>query len=242
MAKLAVFITTHERPHLLIRLLRQLDWYQRHYEIHVIISEDKSDADYSRCHALLEQNFRSYHWLTSPRHYGKKNYHKILNAGLSVLKGYHDIYDYFFKIDDDQLLEPGFFERSIEAWQRLMDPRKIGLTLINHDRKICWTKYRRTPHHSAGIKYYRTQWVDGAFMGTSRFWLCLRYHVFETPREWWEPDESRGSGSYRDISLRLDGMRLHIYCLASSLIFHGNHPSKMNPKESPHQSTISHYE
>jgi len=230
MQNLCVFITTYDRPELLIRLLTQIKHYGKGYRIHLIIVEDKSGADYSKCFKYIQQNFDSWHYKELKTHRGKKNYHEVINAGLNILQGYDFTAKYFFKLDDDQLLEPRFFHRAIKMYQSIMDPRKIGMTLINDGREKCWTGFKRTPYHSAGFEFYLSQWVDMAFMGSMRFWGAFRFNIRETPRDWWDVDEKRGSGVYRTISKKLVSLNCNIYQVKSSLVFHGVHESKMNPK------------
>jgi len=245
MKTLCVFITTYKRPELLLHLLTQIKHYGSEYKIHLIIIQDYSEDweyDYKNCIDYLRFNFDSYHYQPQAEHKGKKKYHECINAGLEIMQGYDGYYDYFFKLDDDQQIAPGFFDDAIRQYQAIMDPRKIALTLINVGREICWTRVYRKPYFSAGYQYFFTQWVDMAFMGPPRFWRCFNYSIRKTSPSWWDKDETRGSGVYRTISKKVVSLNCNIYQVNRSLVAHGFHESKMNPEARQENDLKSIYE
>jgi hypothetical protein len=145
------------------------------------------------------------------QNYSKENYWHTVNC---LWKLPEKQYDYYFMIPDDLLPIDGFVEKSIDIWNRILDPQKICLnTFVGQGRlnKACWTDFEPKEYEF----YRKTQWVDMCFMAERNFFDAVG--TIPKIRHRWEgrPELSSGVGAW--ISRKLVNNNFVIYQTKTSI-------------------------
>jgi len=129
---ICVWFNTHNRPHLVGRLLGDIARNGSEYNIKVKIFDDYSDSDCTEIVAQYSNELNIEYNKTAIR-YGKREYWKLINSGLKSIAD-DDDFDYYIKMDDDFGLVDGFFTKCIQYWNSISDPHKICLHVFTDKR------------------------------------------------------------------------------------------------------------
>jgi glycosyltransferase involved in cell wall biosynthesis len=215
--KIAILITTCNRPDFLERIVSDLRKESGQYEVVFFIVDD----------GILRN--------------GKKNYWKTINTLWSSVKCAE--FSYYIQLPDDVELEPNFIQRSIEAWKKIDDPQKICLNLFldgHRMGKTCWTNFWPQLYTFNSRRFLKTQWVDMFFISERKFFEQLQWAILPIPPERWVSNPELSSGVGQQISRRLHQKGLHLYQSIDKMGEHIGHFSMMNPevrKKEPLQFT-----
>jgi glycosyltransferase involved in cell wall biosynthesis len=223
--KIIVGVPTFNRVESLKRLLRQLDSAAKGLFVEIIVWDDGSNPEVS----LKDSSYDHFSKLTlhrSNKNNGKKGYWKTVNCLLEKMAQADG--DFYYYLSDDIIINDAFFRESIVAWKAIRDGQKISLNLLNDGREECWTKVKRASMTFMGIEYYKTQWLDMLIMFDGRL---VKHRVEEISTERWEKNPNLSSGVGAQLSQRFHAAGYSMYQLKKSLVFHGDHESRMNPEE-----------
>ena len=216
MAKFLIWVNTYNRKDMLCRLIENIRIEQRKHTVDIFVVNDYSEEDYSEVKSSVQ-----YYWETN-KNYGKEEYYKLITFGLNKIKTLQS-YDYYIKTDDDMCLACGFFHIVERLVAEINDPnwatidilsakRQRGKTLLGHPVEI----------QGERDKYYRTQWVDMNFIFNLK---ALPYTILNCKAG----KASSGVGLW--LTRYLTKKPYNLYQSATSLVIHGDHPSKMNVEE-----------
>lgn len=218
MNKIIILISTYNRPVLLFNLLKQINSYSNKYNIQLIIINDGSTLNYNNCIEFLNTKFKG-KFIYSELKYnqGQKNYWKIINWLYNEVRYYE--FDYAYGLADDFELCHNFFDKTIELWNNIADKNKICLNpmLIEELKQQSWV----TDKLDEFPDYYKSQWVDGAFICKRKYFEILNFEIF--------PINSNciSSGVGKQITQRLT-KKYNIYMTKKSFVSHGKHDSVMH--------------
>lgn len=231
--KIVVGIPTFNRHGYLQKLVSQLDKAAGNFDVELIIRDDGSfppvSLDNFDCMFIKKIH------LTSSVNQGKKRYWVTVNSLLEQMGAAPA--DYYFYLSDDIEVGENFFEQAVKYWEMIEDEKKISLNFLNDGREECWTKFKRVKVNFAELECYKAQWLDMLMMFDAEF---LKYRVNEVPLSRWKNNPNISSGVGAQLSTRFHEAGYSMYQLKDSLIFHGDHESKMNPEERMLNPLISH--
>jgi hypothetical protein len=228
--KIFVWVNTYNRCKEFGNLLKDIYQNKGNHDLKILVVDDGSDVDYENVLSKYDGKLNIEFHSMSENH-GKKYYWKLCNYAMQQIKrnsGYH----YYVKLDDDGRLENRFFDRCINVWESINDPRKICLNfrLDNREGKKVWTGFKPKKFVYNNIPVYLSQWVDMDFFVTENFFRILQYQIRpQHLNRFKNPYVSSGVG--KDISNRLVKRGYHLYLTTQSLVKHTDHDSKMNPLE-----------
>ena len=215
-----VIISTYNRPQMLTDLLSNIDSERGNNKILVVVFDDCSDqkADLS--------NFNVKRIGMTPN-MGKKKYYKLFNATFKYIKNIKS--KYFIYLPDDVKLTDNFFSEIKRIYESITDPQKICLSILTDDRvtRRNWTNFKTNDFG----EYYQTQWNDLCFISERRFFDVLGYQIEPIDEERWINNPNLSSGVGQQISIRLNERGYKMYHTKKSMVYHGNHQSKMNETE-----------
>jgi hypothetical protein len=218
--KINIIITTFNRSEMLNDLLTDIEKSKADHEISLSVYDDCSDKENTRMNIVnLSFHQTPYSYYRAAFNHGKKKYWQLINKAFSDVQPA----DYYIMLPDDFRLADNFFDRAIKAWNEIKYYDKICLNLdIDRLGRECWTNFKA---QDCGA-YYRSQWVDMAFICKAQFFKEVG--IFEVGNRW-EKDPTLGSGVGSSISRILHNKSLGMYHLKEQITFHGTHESKMNP-------------
>ena len=231
-----VFITTYERPEMLLTLLKDIYKQSKDFNIDLLIIRDKGSADYKKTISYLKRYFSFNHaFFEVQTHQGKKNYWQLINYGYMYLK--NKSFDYLIQIPDDVRLIDNFFKVSVELYSHINDKKKACLNILADRRRFTaqWTEIQPKQLNKDIIK---TGWVDMAYISTKNYLKALNYEILPVPISW-ASNKKRSSGVGMQISQRLVSKGYNLYNVVNSLIYHGSHNSVMHPNERKQNPIIS---
>jgi hypothetical protein len=240
--KILILITTYNRPDSLMLLLQDLKKDSLSENVHILLYDDCSSIDYEDVLDYLHLNF-SYQYFKSSQNHGKKAYWRLINSAFQQVK--NETFDYFINLQDDIRLIDDFLLKSIMAYDRIIDRRKIVLNLLNdysRQGKRIWTNVFPRPARFDGHKYYFTGWVDMcAFICTRKFFDLLNYKIYEPESKYLtNPELSSGVGC--QISKRIVQDARALYQVWKSYVIHSIHESVMHPEHRRKTAIISNHE
>lgn len=231
---LLISITTYNRPggcaSLLEALPATLAALDRPLRVHLLVLQDGGEGDYGPVQAAARARFGAgLTWLVARERLGKRGYWKTYQAlflAAELLQPGHALF-----LQDDLEFRPEMLAETWRRWEALGDdPRRRVLYLFqseDDEPEGRWVKFRRGPERN-GARL--TRWFDlqGYFVDRAFFEL-LRYRVFAvSERRWLKKNYSSGVGE--QLTRRLFH-RARVYQAVPSLVFHGSHPSEMNPEQ-----------
>jgi len=241
MKRIIVFITTYERPEMLLGLLKQIRNQSKSYNIKLIINNDKSTSDYSKAMSYLKRYIDDFYYIEDNIHRGKTNYWHIINKIYEMMR--KEPFDYFIKLDDDIILLKNFFDQCINQFDAIQDPVKACLNILNdHTRNgyALWVNVKQKPVKFKSYNYIFTGWVDMNFICTRRYFDILNYQINKVDINWsGKPGQSSGVGM--QITQRLYAARASVYQVSNSLLIHGSHESVMHPEHRKETPLISNH-
>ena len=203
--KIAILISTCNRPEFLKQIINDLQQEEVSFDLKFFIVDDG---------ILLN---------------GKKYYWKTINTLWKQARGQH--FDYYIQLPDDVLLEGNFIKRAVQAWENIIDSRKICLNLFLDGHRIgktCWTNFRPEIKEFNGYRYINTQWVDMAFISCKMFFEELQWSISPIPLHRWTNNPELSSGVGQQISIRLHQKGWNLYQTTEKLIEHIGDDSFMN--------------
>lgn len=228
-ATIQIFIPSFNRHESLKSLLSEIDAQAGGRSVHVSIFDDGSEVPVS-----LEwtdyPNLASLDVARSSNH-GKKRYWHLVNRIFQTAKRSNA--DLFYYLADDVSLVPGFFDRSIAAFNGIKDANKVAINLILDQREgqTCWTNYPPHLAETSDLPVYRCQWIDMVIMFHPRMLKALDHQVEPIAAARWEKRPRLSSGVGDQLSQRLHAQGLSMFQVTDSLILHDEAPSVMNPEE-----------
>lgn len=224
--KIALIITTYNRPEMLMHLLDDIEKQKGEHTIKINIVNDKSDKDYSRVRYRLDDtNTFRYNFAESAQHCGKVNYWCLVDYLFKILK--ENNFDYLIQIPDDVRLTDHFFDEAIRLYNSIKNSHKACLNLLNDYGRNGMNLWTGTSIRHMG-EVMETGWVDMCYIADKRFLSALDYEIKEVSQVW-TTSENHSSGVGMQISLRLKEAGLSMYQVKSSLVIHGAHESVMHP-------------
>ncbi|HSR89760.1 MAG TPA: hypothetical protein VLK88_00525 [Gemmatimonadales bacterium] len=230
---LLVALTTYNRPESCARILAALPELVakagRPLNVHVMVVKDAGRAEYSeverRAQALFGERLT---WLDARSPIGKRGYWKTyqtLFLGARLLDPAHVLF-----LQDDLEFPDTLLRDCYACFDALAgDPHRRVLYLFaskDDEPEGRWIKFTRR-EVGAGVRL--TQWFDlsGFFVDRALFEL-LDYRVFPVSESRWEK-QAYSSGVGEQLTRRVFG-RGNVYQTSPALVFHGAHPSEMNPE------------
>ena len=231
--KIAILITTYNRPDHLIRLLRQIDKQNADcgHEISLIIVADGPQQGYDEVNEYLICAGRET-IIETPEHHGKIEYYKVINELYKTARMLHTFehFDYFIQLPDDVELHRDFFTSAIARYEVIRNYNKVCLNLLNDGRKQPgWVSMDPVAEKYGIIPVIRSGWVDMCFISTCKYFDALNWTIEPIDPEW-SGNPQRSSGVGMQISRRLFNLRKDIYMVTPSLVSHDLHESKMHPE------------
>lgn len=230
MKKITIFITTYNRPDLLLLLLNDIDRERTGYLINLVIINDHSAKDYSQVLQLLEEKFHdAYRYIINEENLGKSYFWKTINKAYNLMAG--ESFDYFIQLQDDVRLVKGFFKKVTDSYDAITDSRKVCMNiLVDYSRfmKPCWTSVLPQACTFGQYDLIKTGWTDMFFIAGQLFFKILNYRLDPVDLRF-TADKEHSSGVGMQISRRLIAMNYSIYSLKRSLVIHNHHASVMHP-------------
>lgn len=232
--RLIIFITTYNRPKMLLSLLKDIIKNKDQYSIDLYVIDDYSDEDYSEVLSFIKDN--NWNFIKNNSNYGKKQFYLTFNKMFDILKKDHEGYSrspsipsakYYYFLQDDLVLKENFFIESISIWERLPKNNLCSLNLMvdeKRQRSSCWTGV-----YPVDVGYADdTGWVDCIFMCNHNMMKQLNWKLDPVSSKRWKKDKSLSSGVGKQMSCRLFANQNKMYRVKSSLVFHIGIDSKLN--------------
>jgi hypothetical protein len=242
--ELLVVITTYARPDSfregLSQLRNTIDAVSPAPSLHVLVLNDRSDADYdlarSEARALFGGNLT---WLDANERLGKPGFWKAYQVAFLVARAVKPAFALF--VQDDVQYAPSLLRDVQASWQasaadtqrRVLylfssaDDERLGRWIVYPRRRVsARTPGGALPH---GVHLHKTQWFDlQAFMVDRAFFELLQYRMVPIHANRWRRWRGISSGVGQQLTLRLFG-RASVYQTRPGLVLHGGLQSEMNP-------------
>lgn len=230
---LLIVLTTYNRPGACARILDQLPGLVanagRPLITHLLVVRDAGGAGYASAAKAAGARFgERLTWLEARAPLGKpgfwKTYQTIFLAA-RLLRPAHTLF-----LQDDLDLAPTLIRDCYSRWDALARDTRARVFYLcaadDDEPEGRWIRFRRR-EVAPGLRL--TQWFDlQAFLVDRAFFELLHHRVFPvSERRWKKKPYSSGVGE--QLTRRLLG-RANIYQATPSLVFHGAHPSEMNPE------------
>lgn len=225
--RVCVVITTYDRPDGLERLLDDLEREWQGPGLEVRVYDDASPSGYLGIEERLRSRGWSYH--RSSVNHGKKGWWRWWSSIMADLRNTQA--DAYFVLQDDVRLCERFFERALEQWAQIPDPRKASLFLHLDEQTAARGRAGWTPVNARRVgTVVLCGWVDlTAFVCTRTLFERLDWRIDPVPTRRWRADALLSSGVGSQVSVRLHRRGLTMYRVDESLTVHGARPSLMNP-------------
>jgi glycosyltransferase involved in cell wall biosynthesis len=204
--KIAILVTTCDRPAFLERIIRDLQQEGDVYDLSFFIVDD----------GVLRN--------------GKKNYWKTTNELWKQARSKE--FDYYIQLPDDVELQDQFISKAINSWNAIEDAKKICLNLFLDGvrlGKTCWTNFWPQVYVFNEKIYLRTQWVDMFYICEKKFFEQLSWSIHAVDPRRWINNPELSSGVGQQISIRLHTKGWHLYQVKQSMAEHISVHSIMNP-------------
>lgn len=203
--RMRVSVATCARPHLLPRLLDDLEREGRYVDLEVAVYEDPSDSDYAVARAQVERN--GWTWHRFDRRLGKTDHGQLVTAEFVGCRGSGA--DWFAFLPDDVRLVRHALPRAIDVWRQLDEPSALTLwRLSDHEGRMNWTG-RFPLDRGAAFEVFH---LDGIYLCRREL---LEVFSYELPARL--PAGPMSSGVGRAMSLRLHGAGHRMYRVPRSL-------------------------
>ena len=205
-----IIINTFEREQELYELLAQLtSWKPSGTTMKIKVYLDGCDYGCEGCFEEVE--------FVRVEHHGRENYYKLVQRNIQEIERAK----YYIKLDDDLTLDPYFFEMCTRNWNSIQDPMKLTLMLLKDRRHSQWGAPDPKSYNDYVLK---TWWCDMIFMFSKEFIKFFNQLTLYPP----DMESSSRVGAQISKKLRDYG---GMYQVKETLVFHGDHESKMNPEE-----------
>lgn len=225
-------ITTYNRPESLVRLLEQLnesagDFASEYGASPWIVVDIRNDGGEDVDIPVLPNLICNYY--KEKTNNGKQGYWRLIDKANKSIEG--ERFDYFIQAPDDVEAKKTFFREVARQWSIISDPRKICLNLLLDGSRVGrtnWTDFTPRIKSFGGARFFLTGWNDLCFVSGRRFFEELGYGIEPVPASRWRRNPTLSSGVGQQISRRLFEKGLNMYQIRESIVFHGDHPSRMN--------------
>lgn len=215
-----VIINTYNRPEMLEKLVDDINKNQKNYNIIIAIFDDCS----TKKHSIKQKNIKKFNMFPNM---GKKKYFVTYNASFSFVKSINS--KYYIYLPDDIGLIDNFFDEAKRIYESITSTKKICLSILTDDR-INRSHWGYSDPKDFG-EFLQTQWNDLCFICEKKFFEVLNYKIEEISETRWIKNPDLSSGVGHQITERLNKLGKFLYHTKKSLVFHGNHESKMNNTE-----------
>lgn len=242
MKKILIFITTYNRPGLLLELVKQIHSQAESYQIQFFIVNDKSSCSYAIANRTIFRLYPNTQYYMMKENMGKKHFWRIFQFAYAKMKAMK--FDYMVQLQDDIGLTPNFFNRAIEMYESIKDPKMACLNIRNEtsrNGKSLWTPVKSQPVNIAGVAMNKIGWVDCVFMCTAFLLNKLKYTFYPVDLHF-SSNPKLSSGVGMQMSQRIVNLGLNIYQPQKSLITHGHIESVMHPEERKRVPLISNHQ
>lgn len=205
--RIAILITTCNRAALLNKVIDELKQEQGSYNLEFFIIDDGVAGN------------------------GKKLYWKTINSLWEQIR--NKSFDYYIQLPDDLELNKNFIYKSIAAWEKIEDTKKICLNLFFDGHRVgktCWTNFWPQLKSYNGTRYLRTQWMDMTYICERKFFEELGYSLYPVHPSRWLYNPQLSSGVGQQISTRLHNSGWHLYQITENEAEHIGDASIMNPE------------
>lgn len=218
-----VFVTTFNRPALLLALLRDLAEQRccllrrSKWDVRLSVYDDCSTADYTSV-----ERFVAFHgWVSfrrNPYNQGKREYWSTFNDIFAEMRASGA--GYFVILQDDVELCRDFFRVALDYWRGILDENKIALNILCDNRS---GKHNWTGMHTARVRFPNADvilsgWLDGMWLGTRKTLGVLEHRMDPISPLRWRHDPLLSSGVGRQITMRLTQAGFNIYTVSKSLV------------------------
>ncbi len=242
--KLVIFLPTHERPKMLLNLLKDIDRERKIAGglcIKLLIFNDGSTMDYSEVKEYLFDKF-SFKWFDYPVPHGRQYFWKLHNKMFAALKDEKDV-SYFIQLADDLRLVDHFFERCIRSIVNIDADILNILTVQSHHSSY---NGRIESIKINNIDYFLTNFYDCVSIMTPKFFDDIGWEAPETPLSIWEKNPVTGSWVGEYISEKYHNITgKNILQLKYSQVYHLGFTSILNEyqrKLDPCYSVVTPYD
>jgi len=241
MKKIIVFITTYERPEMLLNLLKEIKKQGKNFQIKLLINNDCSSANYAKVIAYLKRYFKDFYYYEDNIHRGKAYYYHIIHEFYQLVRS--ESFDYFIQIPDDIQLVDRFFDRAIQKFDSIRDEKKACLNILNdygRNGHAVWVPVDPKKIQFDSYTFILSGWVDMAYICGRKYFEFLDFKINVVDKNW-SGKPGRSSGVGKQISERLFAAGASIYQVSHSLLIHGLHESVMHPHERKKHPLISNH-
>lgn len=218
-----IAITTYDRPEDLQLLMDDISRDTAGKNVHVHVYDDFSPMDNSVD--------KGYDITKYGRNHGKKGYWSIMNDVFRDAETWN--FKYFFFLQDDCRLIPGFFDLAINEFNAIEDINKATLCTFTpqsiYDRYM-WSEQNVKDVLYGDRKYIQSNYVDCIFMCPRETLQLLNFKIDPVPLNRFSR-ETISSGVGQQLTLRLMRSQKTMWCAYSSLIISHSNDSKMNKQE-----------
>jgi hypothetical protein len=223
-----VVINSYNRPEMLTKLVDDINKNQKDYKIMIGIFDDCSDNKVK----FSQSNIKQFGMFPNM---GKRKYYVTYNASFSFVKSINS--KYYIYLPDDVLLVDNFFDEAKRIYESITSTRKICLSILTDDRvnRSHWG-YSNPVDYG---EFLQTQWNDLCFICEKKFFETLNYKIETISERRWINNPTISSGVGHQITQRLNNSKKFLYHTKKSLVYHGNHESKMNKDEREKNNLIT---
>lgn len=242
--KLAISITTYNRPNLLLTQLKELGRQLEHggHEATIFVVNDASIRKYTKVEEQLEKMPYETRYDRFVTNQGKKKHWRVVNH---IFEWYRrQQFEYAIYLQDDCVLERDFLPDLLAQFKAIGHSKKVALNYVLEPSRInkpVWTPVQPRVYKYSRYKIFRVGWLDLHFIANENFFSTLNYNIHPIGEGRWADDKTRSSGVGRQISFRLFRSGHSMWQVTSSLVTHGIHKSWMNPisrKSNPNFKSI----
>lgn len=230
---LLVALTTYRRPGPCTAVLDALARALAHApppRFHVLVLNDRSDADYAPVRAHARALFGdALTWLDARDRLGKPGFWKTYQTILLAARRLGPTRALF--LQDDLTFAPTLLTDIEARWRATeSDPKRRVLYLFSSDQDERFGRWVLFPRRELGEGLRLTQWFDlQAFYVDRAFFTLLDSQMVPVHPNRWRRVKSLSSGVGKQLTLRLF-RRANIYQAHPPLVRHGAAESEMNPE------------
>jgi hypothetical protein len=162
-------VFSHERPEMLLKVLKHLDTFEHEHD--TIVIDDASTFDFKQ-----HNNYAGIY--QSEKKCGKANYWMQWRTAFNL--AYHSDDDlYIFMPDDFQALDLV----TITKLHKELRNRAYCFNLINDGREQSFRQFKPIPHNIAGVNCKQIGFTDCGFFCNRKTLQLLNYHIEPIPQE-----------------------------------------------------------
>lgn len=234
--KLAIAITTYNRPKPLLAQLKSLykQLERSGHSATVLVVNDGSLHNYSPVKDFLKANdhIAAFQYDRFIMNMGKQRHWQVVNM---IFRWYRkQSFDRVLYLQDDLILPDNFLSNVIQHFEAIPHADKVCLNFVLEESRngvACWTPAPARKIDYNGYEYYRVGWVELHFIANHEFFKALEWKVDRIDDKRWDLNPDLSSGVGRQISKRLFRKSKAMFQVRSSLAGHGEYRSVMSPEK-----------